>query len=311
VDSALLLSSALWTLSRLSLMSGQIDAGLNVARRNQQLIMALQARQPQGQEVARFSSAARSLLGIALLHAGHADEGLTTLSEGVNAARAQLHKDPENQRVRRDFVAQAATLGEASVVQRRGEQALALCSEARKVSSGSTRALAFDREESSYLSMVERCEAGAWLLHKRPLEALRAIDAGLQRLAATAPTDPGELQALALGLMLRARALQLLGRTDDALSEGRTALAHMKETLRQDSSNSETEAATAYVQTQASLLGARTTLKPDSEQCRWAGQAAATFKNLADHRRLNLEYAADQKQAQERSVQCAQTDRKK
>ena len=311
VDSALLLSSALWTLSRLSLMSGQIDEGVNVARRNQQLILGLQVRQPQGQEVMRFSWAARSLLGIALLHAGQADEGLLTLSEGVDAARLQLHRDPQNQRVRRDFVAQAGTLGEALVVQGRREQALALCSEARKVSAGSTRVLAFDREERSYFNMVERCEAGAWLLHKRPLEALRAINAGLQRLAATPPTDPGELQALSLARMLRARALQQLGRPDDALSEGRTALAHMKEALRQDSSNSETEAATAYLQTQASVLGARNTLKPDSEQCRWAGQAAATFRILADHHRLNLEYAADQKQAQERSVQCAQIDRKK
>lgn len=39
--------------------------------------------------------------------------------------------------------------------------------------------------------------------------------------------------------------------------------------------------------------------------CRWASEAVASFKDLAEHFRLNLEYAADQRQAQAQAARCA------
>jgi hypothetical protein len=290
-------------------MAGQLEEGVAAARRNAQIVADLLARESQDQEVGRFSTAARSLLGYALLHAGQVGEGLATLSAGVDAARSLMRGDPQNQRVRRDFVAVASTLGESLNVQGRGSQARETCTEAQNVLRGGARERTLDREEKLYLSLVDRCIAGAWLLQRKPSEALRVIDPGLQRIASGKPSsDPGDrrdrLQGLGLGHMLKARALQQLGRFSDALEQGRVAVARMEEMLQQDSANSETQSDVAYVQTQASLLGAHAVLRPDSEQCRWAHAAHATFSALAERSRLNLEYGVDKKQAQAQVRRC-------
>ena len=309
VGNVLVLSSAVARFARLSLMAGQLEEGVAAARRNAQIVADLLARESQDQEVGRFSTAARSLLGYALLHAGQVGEGLATLSAGVDAARSLMRGDPQNQRVRRDFVAVASTLGESLNVQGRGSQARETCTEAQNVLRGGARERTLDREEKLYLSLVDRCIAGAWLLQRKPSEALRVIDPGLQRIASGKPSsDPGDrrdrLQGLGLGHMLKARALQQLGRFSDALEQGRVAVARMEEILQQDSANSETQSDVAYVQTQASLLGAHAVLRPDSEQCRWAHAAHAIFSALAERSRLNLEYGVDKKQAQAQVRRC-------
>ena len=309
VGHVLVLSSAVARFARLSLMAGQLEEGVAAARRNAQIVADLLARESQDQEVGRFSTAARSLLGYALLHAGQVGEGLATLSAGVDAARSLMRGDPQNQRVRRDFVALASTLGESLNVQGRGSQARETCTEAQNVLRGGARERTLDREEKLYLSLVDRCIAGAWLLQRKPSEALRVIDPGLQRIASgKPPSDPGDrrdrLQGLGLGHMLKARALQQLGRFSDALEQARVAVARMEEMLQQDSANSETQSDVAYVQTQASLLGAHAVLRPDSEQCRWAHAAHATFSALAGRSRLNLEYGVDKKQAQAQVRRC-------
>lgn len=309
VGNALVLSSAVARFARLSLMAGQLEEGVAAARRNAQIVADLLARESQDQEVGRFSTAARSLLGYALLHAGQADEGLATLSAGVNAARSLMRGDPQNQRVRRDFVALASTLGESMNVQGRGSQALETCTEAQNALRGGTRERTLDREEKLYLSLVDRCIAGAWLLQRKPSEALRVIDPSLQRIASGEPSsDPGDrrdrLQGLGLGHILSARALQQFGRFKDALEQGRVAVARMEEMLQQDSANTETQSDVASVQTQASLLGAQSDLRPDSAQCRWARAAHATFSALAERSRLNLEMREDARLAHEQVRRC-------
>ena len=73
--------------------------------------------------------------------------------------------------------------------------------------------------------------------------------------------------------------------------------------LKLDAGSSETQSDVARVRTEASLLGAAPT--SGSLQCAWAGEALAVFNSLKQRNRMNLEYAAQQLQAQQQVARCA------
>ncbi len=304
------LSSALAHLSRGSLMAGQLEEGVNVARRNHVMMSALLAKEPKNPTFIRFASIARSLLGYALLHAGQATQGIETMAEGVDAARQQMRGDPQNERARHDFVGLAWTLGESWLVQGNGPAALAACTEAQAALRATAASTGGDHEQRLQEDGVERCIAEAWLLQGQSDKALHLVDDFLHRvvvqeLKATAEDKQRLLQSKANGQILKARVLQRLGRAEQALEEAGAGVQNMDQLLRLDAANTETQADAARLRAQASLLGPVGKLRKDALQCRWASEAAASFKDLAQHLRLNLEYAADQAQAQAQVARCA------
>ena len=302
------LSSALARLARGSLLAGQLDQGVSVARRNDGLMSDLVAKEPNNPTFARFASIAKSLLGYALIHTGHAAQGANTLAEGVDAARRQWHVDPKNARARSDFVALAWTLGEALLLQDEGQRALAMCSEAQ-AALGAKAASGADLEQRLQEDGLERCIAEAWLLQKQPQRSLELVDGFLQRIKSQEPKALAEdkqriLQSKANGLILKARVLQRLGQTDKALEVAAAGVVSIDALLNLDAANTETQGDAAHVRTLASALGSSGVERKTAVQCGWARQADATFSQLAQSSRLNLEYAVDKKQAQAQVRRC-------
>ncbi len=307
---ATLLSSALARLLRGSLMAGQLEEGVSLARRNHALMSALLAKEPQNPTFSRFACIARSLLGYALLHTGHAAEGIDALAEGVDTARKQMRGDAQNERARRDFVGIAWTLGESLLVQGNGQAALAACTEAQAAMRATPASHASDHEQRLQEDGLERCVAEAWLLQGQSEKALHLVDEFLRRVMAQEPKATAEekqriLQSKANGQIVKARVLQRMGLPDKAIEEAGSGVRNMDALLRLDAANTETQADAARLRAQASLLGSASKLRKNALQCRWASEAAASFKYLAEHFRLNLEYAADQKQAQAQVARCA------
>ena len=307
----LTLSSSLAVLSRLMMMAGQLDEAVALARENLSVTSALKLRHPESQQVGRFHSIARSLLGYALMHAGQPQQGLAELAEGVNDAREMLRVDPDNDRARRDFVALAWTLGESFVTNKDADRGMSLCREAQTAGGFSQPKLKFDQEQKVIQDGIERCLVSALLLQRQSDRALRDSDTALRRLAVENPelTQANRRQVLqsrgALRL-LRAQALQQTGRKIDAVEEAKVAVQDMDALLAMDASNSETQGDVARVRSQASLMGTAAKPQPGSVQCRWSEEAAKAFKDLADHRRMNVEYAVDQKRAQEQQARCSE-----
>ena len=291
-------------------MAGQLEEGVNVARRNHALMSALLAKEPRNPTFSRFASIARSLLGYALLHAGHASEGIEAMVEGVDTARQQMRGDPQNERARLDFAGLAWTLGESWLVQGNAPAGLAACAEAQTALRAIAAGHGSDHEQRLQEDGLERCIAEAWLLQGQSDKALHLVNEFLRRVMAQEPKATAEdkqriLQSKANGRILKARVLQRMGRADQALEEAGAGVQNMDALLRLDAANTETQADAARLRAQASLLGSASKLRKNALQCRWASEAAASFRDLAEHFRLNLEYAADQKQAQDQVARCA------
>ena len=306
----LVLSSAMHRLARLAMIAGQLEEGIAVAQQNFDVMSALFAREPKNQEVSRFTSIARSLLGYNLIHAGQPEAGIKALTQGVGAARQQVRSDPQDDRARRDFVTLEWTLGEALIVLGDGKLALQLCNEADAAYRVFTTSDGEDPELARYKDGVERCLAGSLLLLHKPQDALRVINTSLEqihtRMVKAKNSDRhNDLQGLGLGQLLRARALQQMGSYEEALTQARHAVLRMDELLSVDKTNTETQGDNAYVRSQASVLGAPNSLRKDAVQCQWAQEADRKFKSLAAHSHLNLEFKDDARHAATQAQRCA------
>ncbi len=306
----LLLSSALARLARLETKAGNVEAGVSVARRNHAVTTAMLAREPGNQEVARFASIAGSLLGYNLLHAGHADEGVAILAQGVDAARREMDKDPQDDRTRRDFVSLQWTLGEALINLEQGPRALQLCAQAQTAYRTFTTPDADDPELASLKDGLERCVTASLLLLHKPQDALLVIEASLAHISTRADkaqetSKHNNVESLGLGQLLRARTWQQLGMYAQAVTEGANAIRNMDALLRDDPKNTETRGDNAYVHAQAAALGQLRDVRKSSLQCKWALDAHQTFAQLAEHSQMNLQYQADALRVKAIATRCA------
>lgn len=303
-----LLSAALARLLRASLIAGQLEEGVALARRNQGLMSELLAKEPMNPTFVRFESIARSLLGYALLHTGHAWEGIAAITEGVDAARKQMRKDPQNERARGDFTGISWTLGESLLVQGDGPRALAACAEAQAALRAASASGA-GPEQGLQADGLERCIAEAWLLQGQAQRALHLVEQFLRRVKAQEPKAiepdrPRILQSKANGHLLRARVLQRTGQADKAVMEAAAAVRSIDALLALDVANTETQSDAAHLRAVASTLGRASSLRRSAVQCVWAREAQQGFKKLADDFRLNLEYIGDQKLVQAQVARC-------
>lgn len=309
-SNTLVMSSALHRQARLAMMAGHLEEGVATAQRNYAVMSALLAREPKNQEVSRFTSIARSLLGYNLLHAGQPDAGIQALKQGVDAARQQMRNDPQDDRARRDFVTLEWTLGEALVVLGKADTALQLCKEAQAAYRVFTASDADDPELANYKDGVERCITSSLLVLHKPQDALQVIHASLEHIQARmtkakSSDKHNNLYDLGRGQLLRARAFQQLGSYAEALAQARSAILYMDELLSEDQTNTETLGDNAYVRSQASVFGASGGLRRNSVQCQWAQEADKVFKDLAAHSRLNLEFKDDARRATTQVQRCA------
>jgi serine/threonine protein kinase/tetratricopeptide (TPR) repeat protein len=303
-----LLSASLARLLRGSLIAGQLEEGVVLARRNHGLMLELLAKEPMNPTLVRFESIARSLLGYALLHTGHASEGIAAITEGVDAARKQMRKDPQNERARGDFIGISWTLGESLLVQGDGSRALAACTEAQTALTAASASGA-GPEQGLQADGIERCIAEAWLLQGQAQRALHLVEQFLRRVKAQEPEAIKQdkeriLQSKANGHLLKARVLQRAGQVDKAVEEAAAGLLSIDALLALDRDNTEIQSDAAHLRTVASMLGSVRHLRPSAAQCRWAREAQLAFKKLAEDFRLNLEYVDDQKQAQAQVARC-------
>jgi hypothetical protein len=95
-----------------------------------------------------------------------------------------------------------------------------------------------------------------------------------------------------------------LGQTEKALEVAAAGVVSIDALLNLDAANTETQGDAAHVRTLASALGSSGVERKTAVQCGWARQADATFSQLAQSSRLNLEYAVDKKQAQAQVRRC-------
>jgi hypothetical protein len=147
------------------------------------------------------------------------------------------------------------------------------------------------------------------LLQKQLQRSLELVDGFLQRIKSQEPRALAEdkqriLQSKANGFILKARVLQRLGQTEKALEVAAAGVVSIDALLNLDAANTETQGDAAHVRTLASALGSSGVERKTAVQCGWARQADATFSQLAQSSRLNLEYAVDKKQAQAQVRRC-------
>lgn len=307
---AMVLSSALTRVVTRAMMTGQRDLAVFTARRNLEVMSAAMTREPKNQEVIRLTAIANSRVGATLLHAGQSQDGIAALTRGALAMRQQMVADPQNDRSRRESVAQFLELGEALVVAGQAKQALQRCIQALADYQHFDSASADDPELVDFRDGVDRCiSAGLLGLHQSQ-DALRVIELSLERIRQRAALDrPQDKQintrGFGLGQLLHARALQQLGYFERALQNGQSAVGYMDELLKADDpSNADTLVQNASARAQASLLGVPHVPHITDIRCQWSIEADSVFKALVAQSRLNLEFVQNALLAKTQAKRC-------